>query len=55
MTGASAEHVLGSIDAMKLRSSMTLFLRAAPDEAAFRAVLDRWFGGEADGATDARV
>ena len=38
---------------MKLRSSMTLFDRAAPDEPAFRAVLDRYFAGEKDGATQA--
>jgi len=56
VVGASAgsiEEILGSIDAMKLRSSMTLFHRAAPDEPLFQAVLDRWFGGAADPATDA--
>ncbi len=42
-----------SIDARKLRSSMTLFHRAEPAEALFRAVLDRYFGGVPDGATDA--
>ena len=47
--------VLGSVDAMKLRSSMTLFARAAPGEPAFAAVLDRYFGGEADAATDRLV
>ena len=49
---ASAESMLGSIDAMKLRSSMTLFLRAAPDERSFGAVLERFYGGVADEATD---
>jgi uncharacterized protein (DUF1810 family) len=44
--------IFGGIDAQKLRSSMTLFRRAAPDEAVFAAVLDRQFGGEADAATD---
>lgn len=52
-SGRSAEEMLGSIDAVKLRSSMTLFHRAAPDEAIFRAVLDRFYGGQADEATDA--
>lgn len=47
-----AEAIFGSIDAMKLRSSMTLFLRAAPDEQVFRYVLDRHFGGAADAMTD---
>jgi uncharacterized protein (DUF1810 family) len=51
----SAEEVLGSIDAMKLRSSMTLFARATPDEPLFAEVLDRYFGGVADDATDARL
>jgi uncharacterized protein (DUF1810 family) len=47
--------VLGGIDAMKLRSSMTLFMRAAPDEPLFAQVLDQYFGGAADDATDARL
>jgi uncharacterized protein (DUF1810 family) len=42
-------------DAMKLRSSMTLFHRAAPDEPVFVEVLDRYFGGVADEATDSRL
>jgi len=52
-TGRSAEEVLGSIDAVKVRSSMTLFLRAAPEEPVFRDVLDRFYGGRGDDATDA--
>ena len=48
----SAEAMLGAIDARKLRSSMTLFHRADPDEPVFPAVLDRWFGGAVDEATD---
>ena len=43
--------VLGSIDAQKLRSSMTLFAVIAPDEPLFTAVLDRWYGGRSDSAT----
>ena len=50
--GASARDIFGGIDAMKLRSSMTLFHRADPDNALYRAVLDRYFGGEPDEATD---
>jgi uncharacterized protein (DUF1810 family) len=42
---ASIEDVLGRADAMKLRSSMSLFHEAAPDEPVFAAVFDRWFGG----------
>jgi len=44
--------ILGATDALKLRSSMTLFARAAPDEPLFRDVLDRYYGGVADEATD---
>lgn len=51
--GRSANEMLGSIDAVKLRSSMTLFLRADPDSPAFRAVLDRFYNGRPDAATDA--
>jgi len=50
-----AVSLLGSIDAQKLRSSMTLFARAAPDEPVFPAVLDRYFGGAADPATEERL
>jgi uncharacterized protein (DUF1810 family) len=51
----TAEEIFGSIDAMKLRSSMTLFHRAAPEESVFTQVLDRYYGGAADEATDARL
>jgi uncharacterized protein (DUF1810 family) len=47
----SVETLLGDIDAVKLRSSMTLFSRAAPEEPVFRRVLERWFDGEEDAAT----
>jgi uncharacterized protein (DUF1810 family) len=53
--GQSAEQVFGGIDAQKLHSSMTLFLRADPDEPLFKQVLDQYFGGEADAATDERL
>jgi uncharacterized protein (DUF1810 family) len=48
----SADEVFGPVDALKLRSSMTLFARADPDEPAFGQVLDQYFGGAADDATD---
>jgi uncharacterized protein (DUF1810 family) len=53
--GRTAEEIFGGIDAMKLRSSMTLFHRAAPDEPVFVEVLDRFFGGEPDPETDRRL
>lgn len=49
-----AVEVLGGIDAQKLRSSMTVFVRAAPDAesaASFRAVLEKYFDGREDEAT----
>ena len=53
--GRSIAAILGSPDDVKFRSSMTLFGRAAPDEARFKAALDRYFGGEPDAATLARL
>lgn len=50
--GVSAEEIFGGLDAMKVRSSMTLFMRAAPDDPLFRQVLDRYFAGEPDATTD---
>ncbi len=49
--GNSAEAVLGSTDAMKFRSSMTLFTRAAPQEKLFSTALARFFDGEGDPKT----
>jgi uncharacterized protein (DUF1810 family) len=46
-----AERVLGSVDAMKLRSSMTLFAAADPDEPVFTEVLVRFYDGERDERT----
>jgi uncharacterized protein (DUF1810 family) len=52
---ASAESILGGIDAIKVRSSMTLFARADPSEQLFLAVLDRFYGGEPDPETERRL
>jgi uncharacterized protein (DUF1810 family) len=49
----SAEAILGPIDALKLRSSMTLFHRAEPRDRLFAEVLERFHGGLPDPATDA--
>ncbi len=43
--------VLGEIDAVKLRSAMTLFVAAAPADPLFPAVLERFYGGTPDEAT----
>jgi len=52
---ADADRVLGPVDAQKLRSSMTLFAHAAPDEPVFREVLDHYFDGTEDDATTSRL
>ena len=49
--GQSAEAILGPVDAMKLRSSMTLFALARPDELCFAAALDAFWDGAPDPAT----
>jgi uncharacterized protein (DUF1810 family) len=54
-SGRTAEQIFGPIDAVKLRSSMTLFHRADPAEPAFATVLDRYFDGLPDEATDRRM
>ena len=49
--GRGIDRILGSIDAMKLRSSMTLFDAADPGDPVFRQVIDRYFGGGLDDRT----
>jgi len=51
----TAEQIFGEVDAQKLHSSATLFMRAAPGDPVFRQVLDRYFGGVPDSATDERI
>jgi uncharacterized protein (DUF1810 family) len=53
--GLDAQDIFGDIDAQKLHSSMTLFLRAAPDQRLFKQVIDQFFAGRADPATDERL
>ncbi len=47
----SAEDIFGSIDAMKFRSSMTLFAKAAAENQVFTEALDKYFCGEFDPLT----
>ena len=51
IVGKSAPEILGYIDAIKLRSSMTLFAEAAPEEPIFDEVLKKYYHGEKDEKT----
>jgi uncharacterized protein (DUF1810 family) len=50
--GRSAEQIFGRIDAQKLRSSATLFALADPATQVFQRVLDQYFDGVHDPATE---
>jgi uncharacterized protein (DUF1810 family) len=54
-TEHTAAGIFGDVDAMKLRSSMTLFAHAEPAERRFARVLDRFFGGAEDAETVRRL
>jgi uncharacterized protein (DUF1810 family) len=49
--GKTARQIFGSVDEMKFRSSMTLFMTAAPDEPVFSRCLEKYFGSRPDPAT----
>ena len=53
--GRPAEAILGPVDALKFRSSMTLFQATAPGEPCFRAALDAFYDGAPDPRTLARI
>jgi uncharacterized protein (DUF1810 family) len=53
--GKSATEIFGTIDAKKLRSSMTLFMTAGPDKPIFREMLAKYFRGSADQETIVRL
>lgn len=55
LDGPSAHAIFGHPDDLKFRSSMTLFADVAPDEAVFQACIDKYFEGEADPETLAKV
>ena len=54
LIGSDPVAVFGEVDAVKLRSSLTLF-EASDGSGLFGAALDRWFGGERDLETLARL
>ncbi len=51
LQGPTAVEVFGGIDAMKLRSCLTLFMLASPDDAVFREDLRKFYEGEPDPLT----
>jgi len=51
----TAEQIFGEVDALKLRSCVTLFRHAAPGEPVFGQVLDQYFDGIPDSATEQRI
>jgi uncharacterized protein (DUF1810 family) len=53
--GRTAEQIFGEVDAQKLCSCVTLFRQAAPGEAMFGEVLEQYFGGVPDAATERRI
>lgn len=54
LSGSDPVAVFGEVDAAKLRSSLTLF-EAAGERPLFTAALGRWFGGQRDERTLARL
>ena len=50
LIGSDAAAVFGEVDAMKLRSSLTLF-EAIGEHSLLSAALERWFDGERDRRT----
>jgi uncharacterized protein (DUF1810 family) len=53
--GTDIGTVMGGIDALKLRSSMTLFALADPSEPVFRRTLERFYDGRRDEQTVGRL
>ena len=53
--GRAIGAIFGAPDDMKFHSSMTLFAQAAPQEAVFDACLRKFFAGQPDAATLARL
>jgi uncharacterized protein (DUF1810 family) len=53
--GRSVYEILGSPDDMKFHSCLTLFAKAAPEDSIFRDALERYFDGEEDSLTAAKL
>jgi uncharacterized protein (DUF1810 family) len=55
LEGHSAYDIFGSPDDLKFRSCMTLFIRASSDNAIFKRALDKYYRGQFDPLTLARL
>jgi uncharacterized protein (DUF1810 family) len=53
--GRSVDEIFGWPDNLKVRSSMTLFAHATPDNGDFVALLNKYYAGEEDSATLERL
>ncbi|MDP6475979.1 MAG: DUF1810 domain-containing protein [Alphaproteobacteria bacterium] len=53
--GRTAREIFGTSDNLKLRSSMTLFACVKTGDGCFEAALNKYFGGEQDPLTLARI
>ena len=53
--GLTAMKIFGTTDAMKLRSSATLFAAVSPPGSVFEQLLTKFYGGSADELTVARL
>ena len=51
VNGRTAPEIFGSIDAMKLRSSATLFAAVSPNGSVFHRIIDTYFQGRPDDRT----
>lgn len=54
-TGEDIEDIMGDIDALKLRSSMTIFALICEDNSVFHQVLESFYDGEMDIVTLNRI
>jgi uncharacterized protein (DUF1810 family) len=52
---STALEIFGPVDAMKFRSSMTLFAKAGPECPIFKKCIEKYFAGAPDLATLARL
>ena len=51
ISGKSLQQIFGHVDALKFRSSMTLFCQATPDNEPFQRALDKYCDGRFDELT----